>query len=299
MSDTSGPWGPRDPVEGKARKGDKEPLVPTPPTPARTVWPRGAPAKAPRAVSGLRVALWIGLVTAICAMVFGLAAAYPGAVSTDEDWMWAIRGLGFAVLLSAALLRAGPIAWRQALRHITIWGALVVGLLMGYAYRGELQDMGQKVLAEVSGGRPVTTRTSELVVTADEGGGFMVVGQLDGKPVRFLVDTGASDIVLSPADAERLGYDPKTLKFDRPSETANGIGYGAEVMADNVSVGPIRFDKVPVSINQAPMRQSLLGMSFLNRLEGVRIEGDKLYLKYKAQPDKAPAKPAPSGPGEV
>ena len=283
MSDPSGPWGPRDPVETKTRKGDKEPVVaPSPPTPVRTVWPRGAPAEAPQPVSGLRVALWIGLVTAICAMVFGLAAAFPGAVSTDEDWMWAIRGLGFAVLLSAALLRAGPIAWRQALRHVTIWGALMVGLLMGYAYRGELQTLGQRLLAEVSGGRPVLARTEELVVTEDEGGGFLVVGHLDGKPVRFLVDTGASDTVLSPDDAQRLGYDLKSLKFDRPSETANGIGYGAVVTADSLSVGPIRFDKVPVSINQAPMRQSLLGMSFLKRLEGVRLEGDKLYLKYKA-----------------
>lgn len=282
MSDPSGPWGPRDPVETKTRKGEKEPVAaPLPPSPARTVWPRGAPVEAPRAVSGLRVALWIGLVTAICAMVFGLAAAFPGAVSTNEDWMWAIRGLGFAVLLSAALLRAGPIAWRQALRHITIWGALMVGLLMGYAYRGDLQAVGQKLLAEVSGGRPILTRDAELVVTADEGGGFMVVGHLDGKPVRFLVDTGASDTVLSPDDAERLGYDLKTLKFDRPSETANGIGYGAEITAGKLAVGPISFDAVPVSINQAPMRQSLLGMSFLQRLEGVRIEGDKLYLKYK------------------
>lgn len=285
MSDKSGPWGPRDPVEGKARLGEREPLnaqKSLPPTPARTVWPRGAPQEAPRAVSGLRVALWMGLVTAICAMVFGLAAAFPGAVSTEEDWMWAIRGLGFAVLLSAALLRAGPISWRQALRHITIWGALIVGLLMGYAYRNELQDVGQRLLAEVSGGRPVMTRDAELVVTEDEGGGFMVVGQLDGKPVRFMVDTGATDTVLSPADAERLGYDLKTLKFDQPSETANGIGYGAEITANQLSVGPISFDKVPVSINQAPMRQSLLGMSFLQRLEGVRMEGDKLYLKYKA-----------------
>lgn len=283
MSDPSGPWGPRDPVEGKARLGEKAPVTePLPPTPARTVWPRGAPEEAPRPVSGLRVALWIGLVTAICAMVFGLAAAFPGAVSTDEDWMWAVRGLGFAVLLSAALLRAGPISWRQALRHITIWGALTVGLLMGYAYRGELQAVGQRLLAEVSGGRPILTRSEELVISEAEGGGFLVVGQLDGKPVRFLIDTGASDTVLSPDDAERLGYDLKTLKFNVPSETANGIGYGAEITADKLSVGPISFDKVPVSINQAPMRQSLLGMSFLKRLEGVRIEGDKLYLKYKA-----------------
>jgi aspartyl protease family protein len=105
---------------------------------------------------------------------------------------------------------------------------------------------------------------------------------VNGQPVRFLVDTGASDIVLSPADAQRLGLDPASLSFTKPVETANGIGLGASYSAADVSVGSIRLSNVPMSVNKAPMSSSLLGMAFFNRLQSFRFEGNKLYLKSRS-----------------
>jgi aspartyl protease family protein len=125
----------------------------------------------------------------------------------------------------------------------------------------------------------VETGDRELVVSQDPDGGFYLMGQVNGQAVRFLVDTGASEIVLSPADARRIGVDPASLVFDHPSETANGVGYAAPFVADSLAVGPIRLENVPVAINQAPMSSSLLGMSFLKRLESFRVSGRKLYLQ--------------------
>ena len=116
------------------------------------------------------------------------------------------------------------------------------------------------------------------MVERSEGGGFYVVGQADGVQVRFAVDTGASDIVLSPDDAHRIGVDPSTLKFSAPSETANGVGYGAPIVVKSLTVGPIRLTNVPVTVNQAPMSASLLGASFLRRLSSFEIRGDQLFL---------------------
>jgi aspartyl protease family protein len=105
------------------------------------------------------------------------------------------------------------------------------------------------------------------------------MGQVNGQIVRFLVDTGASETVLSPADAKRIGVETSALRFDQPADTANGVGYGASFIADSLAVGTIRFASVPMLINQAPMSSSLLGMSFLKRLESFKVSGRKLYLK--------------------
>ena len=99
-------------------------------------------------------------------------------------------------------------------------------------------------------------------------------------PYRFLVDTGASDIVLDPADAQRLGIDLGSLTFDRPFGSANGIGYGAKTVVGGLSVGPIAFTNVEVAINKTRMGSSLLGMAFLKRLKSYSVSGGKLVLRW-------------------
>ena len=106
-----------------------------------------------------------------------------------------------------------------------------------------------------------------------------MVGQVNGAPVRFMIDTGSTDIVLSPDDAGRVGLHPADAAFSRPTETANGVGYGAAVTIDSLAAGPIRLTDVPVSINKAPMSTSLLGMPFLKRLDSFEVRGDQLFLR--------------------
>ncbi len=122
----------------------------------------------------------------------------------------------------------------------------------------------------------------ELVVSQDAEGGFQVVGQVNGQPVRFMIDTGATETVLAPQDARRLGVDLSGLTFDRQSETANGLGLGAPYQARTLEIGPIRLTDFKMEINKAPMSSSLLGLSFLNRLDSFEVKGRKLYLKWGA-----------------
>jgi aspartyl protease family protein len=118
-----------------------------------------------------------------------------------------------------------------------------------------------------------------MVVGRSDGGAFFVMAEVNGSPVRFLIDTGSSEIVLSPADAARAHVNSAGATL--PSETANGVGYGAVATVDNLTVGPIRMRDVPVAVNRAPMSESLLGMSFLRRLESFEVRGDEMILKGK------------------
>jgi aspartyl protease family protein len=97
--------------------------------------------------------------------------------------------------------------------------------------------------------------------------------------VSFLVDTGASDIVLTPEDAQRIGFAANQLRFSDRVETANGIAYVAPITLDTLVIGPIRLDRLPAKVNNAPMQYSLLGMRFLNQLHGWRVERQVLILQ--------------------
>ncbi|MDB5425783.1 MAG: putative aspartyl protease [Phenylobacterium sp.] len=251
MSDDRGPW-------------DREPADGAPPERSRP---------------GLWV--WLAVVAALAAGAGLLFRAFPGGLSSPGDWAWLIGGGAWVALVSAGLFRAGRIRWAEKARHLAIWAGIVGVLVLGLTYRDEFADVGRRVRGEFSSTYPVAAGAHELVVSQDQNGGFFIMGQVNGQPVRFLVDTGASDTVLSPADARRLGVDTAVLQFDRPAETANGVGYGAAFTADSLAVGSIRFADFPMLVNQSPMTSSLLGMSFLKRLESFQVRGRKLYLKSR------------------
>jgi aspartyl protease family protein len=119
------------------------------------------------------------------------------------------------------------------------------------------------------------------VISESPGGHYLVYGRINDTPVAFLVDTGASDIVLSPADAKRIGVDFSTLAFDHVYETANGQGRGAPYRVSTLQVGGVVLHDVPVSINQAPMQTSLLGVAFLRRLKSFGFGDHKMVLRWE------------------
>src|SRR5450432_2750711 len=247
----------------------------------RGPWDDG-PEKQPRAwIPRHRVAIWLALMAALAGGLWLLARAFPGQVSSIEDKGWVIQTIALFAFISAGVLTAGRIRWGEKARHAGIWVGIVAVMILALSYRDELAGVGQRVRSEFSASYPVATGAHELVVTQGEGGGFYVMGKVNGQLVRFLVDTGSSDTVLSPDDARRLGVYAAGLRFDRTAETANGTGYGAPFVADSLEVGPIRFDALPMVVNQAPMTSSLLGMTFLSRLESFQVRGRKLYLTWR------------------
>jgi clan AA aspartic protease (TIGR02281 family) len=120
----------------------------------------------------------------------------------------------------------------------------------------------------------------EYVIDAGAGGHFLVEAVVNGAPVTFLVDTGASDVVLTTADAERLGFRPENLRFTQRFATANGEVRAAPVVLREVRIGQFSLFDMPASVNEAPLRVSLLGMSFLKRLHGYSVEDGRLILRW-------------------
>lgn len=248
--------------------------------------PRRAPARA---------WLWLLLLAGLGGVVAALFRAFPEAIQTPGDWSDLAWALALILLLTTGVFRLGRGAITQHLRYAAIWTALAGVLALGYAYRDELARVPQRLQLAFGTGYPIATAEHEVIVPQDARGAFVLNARVNGQPVRFIVDTGATDTVLSPAAAQRLGVDLDKVDFKESAETANGMGYGASFTAQRLDVGPIAFANFPMIINQAPMTSSLLGLSFLNRLESFEIRDRKLILKWR-EPLPAPAKPLPAAP---
>ena len=223
--------------------------------------------------------LWVLAAALPVLLIAYLAVRYPEALYGHEAKGQLIQGVVLLALLlgSAALHRRSPPG--HILRNVGLWTAIAVALFAGYSYRFELLAIKDRMVAELLPRAGVEVAPGAVSFRADRSGHFVIEATVDGINIRFLVDTGASDVVLSPADAERLGFDLKKLSYTRRFETANGIVVGAPVRLGSVAVGPVAVADVRATVNGAPMQNSLLGMSFLGRLSGYQVSRDTLVLR--------------------
>ena len=102
---------------------------------------------------------------------------------------------------------------------------------------------------------------------------------MNGTPVRFVIDTGASDMVLSNADARAVGLDTDRLAYLGRAQTANGTVPIARVTLDSVALGDVTDRNVGASVNGGEMFGSLLGMSYLERFGRIEIANGRLILE--------------------
>ena len=119
----------------------------------------------------------------------------------------------------------------------------------------------------------VTTEDGAVRVRAHRDGHFYIDSRVNGQDVRFLVDTGASVVALSPDDAERIGFDRTRLNYSQRLHTAGGIVRAAPVVIRTLELGDIRLTNVRAVVNGERLPHSLRGISALERTERLRGPG--------------------------
>ena len=242
--------------------------------------PSRPPTEPPRrGPSRLGLFLWLGTLAGLGLLVFVLERWFPGS-RAGADNATLVQNLALVAVLSSGLLFVHQSNWRRALRYGALWLAVAVVLVLGYAYQDPLKEIALHLRSQLVPGYAVATGERELTISESDGGHYLVFGAVNGAQIRFLVDTGASDIVLSPEDARKAGIDTDALRYDKPFGTANGVGYGATVTVERLEVGAITLSNVPVSVQQAEIGVSLLGMTFLRRLKSYAVQDRKLVLRW-------------------
>ncbi len=214
----------------------------------------------------LMVVLLVVLVVFIIAWIVGSGYADGrGAYLMYDFLLLAVVGAG---LVGHVISNPG-----QALRNVAGW-IIIFGVLgLGYSIWNGTSRIGSEF--NPSGGEIIE---NAITFRPDRSGHYYVQARVNGTDIDFMVDTGATHVVLTMQDAERIGYDLDQLTFDQPASTANGIVFSAEVEFDTVAIGPISVQNIDGYVNQGELDVSLLGMSFLNQLSGYEVRGGLLTL---------------------
>lgn len=160
----------------------------------------------------------------------------------------------------------------KSLQQGVIWALIFVGMLGGV---GLYNDISSKHLPRQS----VAEGTGEIIAPRYRDGHYHLTLQINGADVDFLVDTGASAMVLSEDDARKVGFDPASLRYSEQAATANGIVQTAPVILDRVQLGDIVDRGFPASVNGGAMDGSLLGMAYLERFSSIEIKDNALVLR--------------------
>jgi aspartyl protease family protein len=160
----------------------------------------------------------------------------------------------------------------RTLRVALAWAFIFLGVVAAYGLWGDIRD-------DVAPRQAVFTEDARVEVPRAFDGHYYLTLHLDGVPVEFVVDTGASDMVLSRTDAARIGLDPDGLAYTGIAGTANGEVRTARIKLEEVSLGGIVDRNISASVNQGRMDMSLLGMSYLQRFERLEIANGRLVLE--------------------
>jgi aspartyl protease family protein len=209
---------------------------------------------------------WLALLGAVAALVAFLVWRYPDALTSQRDWASVTFLVALLAMVSAGVLAGRRFEPGSAVKQAAIWVSIALLLVIGYSFHVEIGRLGERVAGQLLPHRGTVVEEGTITFRVGNDGHFRVEATVDSKSLRFLVDTGASDVVLSPVDARRLGFDVSELNFTRFYETANGLVRGAPVRLEEVKIGPI------------VVNSSLLGMSFFGRLRYYEVRDGTLTL---------------------
>ncbi len=223
------------------------------------------------------IALIVGAI-GVGGLIIYLVDRFPGALDTNADQASLVRALVILLLVASFVVMSPRLNLKGALRNIVIWLGIGALVLTVYTLRDDFMQIGERVSGEVMPFQASENADGDLVLKRGNDGHFHMEVSVNGEPIRFLVDTGASIVTLSEDDARRAGYDPSTLDYTLQFSTANGTAWGAPIRIDQMRAGPLIARDVRAAVGGAGMSKSLLGMSFLNQLNGFSVSGDTLTL---------------------
>jgi len=237
---------------------------------------------------------WIGLgLLSLAALVLVLTHEnkLPGGIAHES---FARIAMGVALLIAIGGGVAASYAGNAGLflKQAVTWLGIGLLLVTAYAFRPELTMVAQRTLGALIPGTPIelgarrgpSSKTSVnpgiVAIVAGRGGHFNADALVNGSRVTFLVDTGASAVILTPDDAMRAGININTLRYSAPVSTANGKTFAAPIRISEIRIGSISVHDVRALVTKrGQLGTSLLGMTFLSQLRSFKVSGNQLVLE--------------------
>lgn len=224
----------------------------------------------------------------IWSLLLGVALSLAALIaSSDQDAITNLlrHDVGSLALKTALVVFVGGLVLTlfrerlsKAIEASLFWAVIGLLLVVGYSYRFELREVADRVVAELIPGH-VSGRGRNVEVVRGHSGDFAVAAHINGTRIPMVLDTGASSVLLTQEAAKAAGLPIEVLNYTVNIDTANGRTRAAAVTIDRLAVGGLTERSVPALVAQpGQLKNNLLGMSFLNRLQSWEVRGDRLRL---------------------
>ncbi|MCB1335545.1 MAG: TIGR02281 family clan AA aspartic protease [Roseivivax sp.] len=158
------------------------------------------------------------------------------------------------------------------MQHAAVWVLIFIGAVAAVGLWSDLKTT-------VAPTQAVDAQSGVVTLPRAPDGHFYVTSDVNGTPVRFVVDTGATDLVLTSQDARRAGIKTEELVYLGQADTANGVVRTAPVRLDSIAIGALIDRDVQALVNQSEMKTSLMGMRYLQRFNRVEIRNGQMVLE--------------------
>ncbi len=191
-----------------------------------------------------------------------------------------LTGEKFGSLVYLGLLGAALVVWflasnrqraNKVLQQLVVWALIFIGVMAAY---GMWEDIRGAALPR----QTIISDSGIIEVPRGRDGHYHVTAYVNDTPIRFIVDTGATGVVLRQSDAEAAGIDVSKLAFLGRAQTANGTVNIARTRVDSFGLQGAEINRFNLDVNEGDLFQSLMGMSYLNHFNKIEISGGKLLL---------------------
>lgn len=182
------------------------------------------------------------------------------------------------VTLLIGSVAARRLPFQQIVRNLLVW-LCIFGAVYGiFLFKDELAPVWSRIAADLGGGNPQLVSGQDTVLQRVDGH-FFVDGSIDGHPVRFLVDSGATVTTISPETARAAGIVVERFGFPIVVETANGLANSWPATASEVELGSVRYRDLGVHVSEVAGSTNLLGMNALSQLSSWEVRGERMILR--------------------
>ena len=184
-----------------------------------------------------------------------------------------------ALVLVGSALAVRRIPMRQGLKMALAWLLIFVAVFTVIVLKDDFLALGERVAGAATGSDRMVAEGEMLRIRMAEDGHFWADAEVNGKPVQFLIDSGATMTGLSAATAERVGVEVDENAPPRLVNTANGTIPVLRGKAATIAIGDIEREDLTVYVSESFGDMDVLGMNFLSSLSGWQVEGQWLILK--------------------
>ena len=191
-----------------------------------------------------------------------------------------MNGDQIAQLSYLALLGAAIVMWFVTQNRLSLGKTVQMAAAWVFIFIGVIAVIGlwDDIRSTVNPAPQMTVSDHQIEVPRSVDGHYYLPMRVNGEPITFMVDTGASQIVLNSDDARRIGIDPDQLNYIGRASTANGVVRTAPVRLDSLELGPITDRNIGASVTEGDLDQPLLGMEYLQRFSNVQFSDGRLIL---------------------